>query len=146
MSSKEWKSQPSWRFLKTSKFKYCRGLLISSLHVPECSFHIGYKWVLTKVSMTSGKYWGKINSFVLEYIGSPLRYTHLEESDYTKKGIYSLITFNVVTTLPCSTLIFNYLIISVRYKCANGFPTTTSFPWSSDFSAILRLTSLLPTR
>ena len=27
------------------------------------------------------------------------------------------IIFNVITTLPCSTLIFNSLTISVRHKC-----------------------------
>ena len=34
--------------------------------------------------------------------------------------------FSVVTTLSCSTLIFNSLIISVRHKCATTFPTTMS--------------------
>jgi hypothetical protein len=34
--------------------------------------------------------------------------------------------FSVVTTLSCSTLNFNSLIISVRHKCATTFPTTMS--------------------
>ena len=38
-----------------------------------------------------------------------------------------LIIFSVVTTLSCSTLIFNSLIISVRHKCAATFLTATSF-------------------
>ena len=35
--------------------------------------------------------------------------------------------FSVVTTLPCSTLIFNSLIISVRHKYAITFPIVTSY-------------------
>ena len=46
---------------------------------------------------------------------------------YTKYDIKCLITFSVVTTLSCSTIIFNYLIISVRHKCVATFPTATSF-------------------
>jgi hypothetical protein len=38
-------------------------------------------------------------------------------SHYTKYGIQCLIIFSVVTTLSCSTLIFNSLIISVRHTC-----------------------------
>jgi hypothetical protein len=44
---------------------------------------------------------------------------------YTKYDIECLIVFSV-TTLSCSTLNFNSLIISVRYKCATTFPTTMS--------------------
>ena len=29
----------------------CRGFPISSLHVPECSFHVGVKWIPVNVSM-----------------------------------------------------------------------------------------------
>ena len=32
-----------------------RELYISSLHVLECSFWVGYKWVLTNVNMTRDK-------------------------------------------------------------------------------------------
>jgi hypothetical protein len=41
-------------------------------------------------------------------------------------GYLVLIIFSVVTTLPCSTLIFNFLTTSVRHKCAAIFLTTTS--------------------
>jgi hypothetical protein len=34
-------------------------------------------------------------------------------TNYTKQDILCLIMFNVVTTLPCSTLIFNSLTISL---------------------------------
>jgi hypothetical protein len=34
--------------------------------------------------------------------------------------------FSVVTTLPCSTLIYNSLTISVGHKCVVTFPTVTS--------------------
>ena len=37
-----------------------------------------------------------------------------EKQDFTKCDIHCLILFGVVTTLPYSTLIFNFLIISVR--------------------------------
>ena len=33
----------------------CRGLPISSSHVPECSSHVEYKWVKASVSMPHGK-------------------------------------------------------------------------------------------
>ena len=46
---------------------------------------------------------------------------------YTKYDIYCFIIFSVVTTLSCSTLIFNSLIISVRHKCSGNFPTAASF-------------------
>jgi hypothetical protein len=45
---------------------------------------------------------------------------------YTKYDIWCLIVFSVVTTLSCSTLNFNSLIISLRHKCAITFPTTMS--------------------
>jgi hypothetical protein len=32
------------------------GSLFSSLHAPECSFHVGYKWVVMNVSMTRGRF------------------------------------------------------------------------------------------
>ena len=48
-------------------------------------------------------------------------------SHYTKSDIQCFIIFSVVTTLSCSTLIFNSLIISVRHKCTANFPTATSF-------------------
>ena len=35
--------------------------------------------------------------------------------------------FNVVTTLPCSTFIFNSLTISFRHKCAATLPTALNF-------------------
>ena len=31
---------------------YCRGFSISTSNVPECNFHMKYKWVLLNVSMT----------------------------------------------------------------------------------------------
>ena len=31
---------------------YYRELPISSLHVLECSFHVGYKWLMVNVSTT----------------------------------------------------------------------------------------------
>ena len=34
---------------------YRRGLYISSLHAPEYTFYVGYKWVLANVNMTRGK-------------------------------------------------------------------------------------------
>jgi hypothetical protein len=37
-----------------------------------------------------------------------------------------MVIFNVVATLPYSTLIFNSLTIGVGHKCAATFPTTTS--------------------
>ena len=39
----------------------------------------------------------------------------------------SSIILSVVTTLSCSILIFNALIISVRHKCTVTYPTATSF-------------------
>ena len=36
-------------------------------------------------------------------------------------------TVSVVTNLPSSTLIFNFLTICVRQKCATTFPTATFF-------------------
>ena len=45
---------------------YCRGFPISFLHVLECSFHVGYKWVLANVSMTCGIFGGQNNQFVSE--------------------------------------------------------------------------------
>ena len=33
---------------------YQKGLLISSLHLLECSFHMGYKLIVANVSMTRG--------------------------------------------------------------------------------------------
>ena len=42
---------------------YCRGFPISSVYVLECSFHVGYKWVLANVSMTCGKFGGQNNQF-----------------------------------------------------------------------------------
>ena len=58
---------------------------------------------------------------------------------YTKYDIWYLITFNVVTTLTCSTLIFNSLTISVRHKCVAIFPTATFFLWSMDFIGLVIL-------
>ena len=46
--------------------------------------------------------------------------------NYFRKDIQCLIIFNVVTALPCSTLIFNSLTVSVRHKCVVAFPTATS--------------------
>ena len=40
----------------------------------------------------------------------------------------NMIIFSVVTTLSCSTLISNSLIISVRHKSATTFPIAISFP------------------
>ena len=40
--------------------------------------------------------------------------------------IFSVTIFSVVTTLSCSTLIFNSLIFSVRHECIATFPATTS--------------------
>jgi hypothetical protein len=40
----------------SSKY-YHRGLPVSSLHVPYCNFHMRYKWVMTNVNMTCGKFW-----------------------------------------------------------------------------------------
>jgi hypothetical protein len=48
------------------------------------------------------------------------------QNNYTKYDIYRLIVFSVVTTLSCSTLNFNSLIISVTHKCATTYPTTMS--------------------
>ena len=44
-----------------------------------------------------------------------------EINNYTKYNIYCSIIFNVVTTLPCSMLIFNSLTISVGHKCTVTF-------------------------
>ena len=48
-------------------------------------------------------------------------------SSYIKYDIQCLIIFSVVTTISCSPLIFNSLIINVRHKCAATFLTATSF-------------------
>lgn len=54
--------------LTRSKFLplYLRGHPILSSDVPECSFHVGYKWVVTNVSMARGKFWGGNHYFLLE--------------------------------------------------------------------------------
>ena len=60
--------------------------------------------------------------------------------NYTRYDIECLIVFSVVSTLSCSTLIFNSLINSVRHECAVTFPTTTSFLL---LSLLIFFTSLL---
>ena len=52
---------------------------------------------------------------------------------YTKKDIQRLIICNVVTILLCSTLIFNFLTINVRYKCVATFPVATSLSMMHGF-------------
>jgi hypothetical protein len=47
-----------------------KGLPISSLHVPECSFHVGCNWDLANVNMTRGSLWGEIIIRVI--IGGPI--------------------------------------------------------------------------
>ena len=49
------------------------------------------------------------NPFLFIYLFGDTSIPH-----YTKYNIYLLIIFNVVTTLPCSTLISYFLTISVR--------------------------------
>ena len=44
----------------------CRGLSISSLPMPEYSFHAGFKWFLVNANMTRGKNWGGYNYFVFD--------------------------------------------------------------------------------
>ena len=41
--------------LHSRECKYPRGLPISSLHVLECSFHVGHKWAMASMIMTRGK-------------------------------------------------------------------------------------------
>ena len=60
-------------------------------------------------------------------LGNDTRLTLHPSCTYTKCDILCLIIFCVVTTLSCSTLILNYLMISVRHKCVTTFPTATLF-------------------
>ena len=47
-----------------SSLRYCRRFPIPSLHVLECSFHVGHKHVMANVSMTRGaRFEGKIIIF-----------------------------------------------------------------------------------
>jgi hypothetical protein len=39
---------------------YYRGLPISSLRVPECSFQVGYKWVVANASISRANFWREI--------------------------------------------------------------------------------------
>lgn len=48
------------------------------------------------------------------------------KDDIESMNHYTKYIFSVVTTLPCSIVIFNSLIIIVRYKCVAIFPIATS--------------------
>ena len=60
---------PNWPYWTPN---YYRGLLISSSHVPECSFHSRYK-CCGKCEYDSWQIWRK-NQSIYVWIGSPLQY------------------------------------------------------------------------
>ena len=53
-----------------------RGLLISSSHVPKCSFHMGNMWVLANVNTTRGTFWGNREPSTVRSRGHTLFYDY----------------------------------------------------------------------
>lgn len=66
---KQFNIMPPWQELR--RLPYIAPY--SSVHVLECSLHVGYKWVMLNVSMTCSKTWEENNLFCIG-IESPLQY------------------------------------------------------------------------
>jgi hypothetical protein len=112
------------------KFPHTAFLVLSfpSLKSMSCvdllSIHLSLSTSLSYCSSSSHIYKGRRSFTFLCALLSP--YILSYKMHYTKYDVYCLIVFSVVTTLSCSTVNFNSLIISVRHKCITTFPTTMS--------------------
>lgn len=123
-----------------------RGLSISCLFVLECGFHMGCKWVLTNLSITSG------NIVVFFYKKNWRHKSNLETSCFITpqfvsklhaiRSTIARVDCNSQDLVPSSKM--NPCTNSTSYAVWLRFSPSPMFPWENGIQTIIPLSCSLP--